>query len=98
MLVNATKMLQKARDGHYAVGQFNINNLCLLYTSPMKQPAPTSAASKPRPVLRLRTASVATGSAMETSTVKMHPAMDAAEKTGAADTDVYKRQMQCCTA
>ena len=27
MLVNATKMLQKARDGHYAVGQFNINNL-----------------------------------------------------------------------
>lgn len=27
MLVNATEMLQKARDGHYAVGQFNINNL-----------------------------------------------------------------------
>jgi len=46
-----------------------------------------SAASKPRPVLRLRTASAATGSAMETSTVKMHPAMDAAEKTGAADTE-----------
>lgn len=27
MLVKATEMLQKARDGHYAVGQFNINNL-----------------------------------------------------------------------
>lgn len=27
MLVNAAEMLQKARDGHYAVGQFNINNL-----------------------------------------------------------------------
>ena len=27
MLVNATEMLHKARDGHYAVGQFNINNL-----------------------------------------------------------------------
>ncbi len=27
MLVNATEMLQKAKEGHYAVGQFNINNL-----------------------------------------------------------------------
>ncbi|MEG0340232.1 MAG: class II fructose-bisphosphate aldolase, partial [Oscillospiraceae bacterium] len=27
MLVGATEMLLKARDGHYAVGQFNINNL-----------------------------------------------------------------------
>ncbi|MEG2394945.1 MAG: ketose-bisphosphate aldolase, partial [Ruthenibacterium sp.] len=27
MLVNATEMLQKARDGHYAVGHFNINDL-----------------------------------------------------------------------
>ena len=27
MLVNASEMLQKAREGHYAVGQFNINNL-----------------------------------------------------------------------
>lgn len=27
MLVKATEMLKKARDGHYAVGQFNINNL-----------------------------------------------------------------------
>ncbi len=27
MLVNATDMLQKAEAGHYAVGQFNINNL-----------------------------------------------------------------------
>ncbi len=27
MLVSAKEMLQKARDGHYAVGQFNINNL-----------------------------------------------------------------------
>ena len=49
MLVSAKEMLQKARDGKYAVGQFNINNLewtkailltaqeqnspCLLYTS-----------------------------------------------------------------
>ena len=27
MLVSAKEMLTKARDGHYAVGQFNINNL-----------------------------------------------------------------------
>ena len=27
MLVNATNMLRNARDGHYGVGQFNINNL-----------------------------------------------------------------------
>lgn len=27
MLVSATEMMQKARDGKYAVGQFNINNL-----------------------------------------------------------------------
>ena len=27
MLVSATEMLKKARDGHYAVGQFNSNNL-----------------------------------------------------------------------
>ena len=27
MLVSATEMLKKARDGHYAVGQFNINKL-----------------------------------------------------------------------
>ena len=27
MLVSATEMLQKAKEGHYAVGQFNINNL-----------------------------------------------------------------------
>ena len=27
MLVNTKDMLQKARDGKYAVGQFNINNL-----------------------------------------------------------------------
>ena len=40
MLVSATEMLKKAKAGHYAVGQFNINNLewtksilCLLYTS-----------------------------------------------------------------
>ena len=26
MLVNATEMLIKARDGHYGVPQFNINN------------------------------------------------------------------------
>ncbi len=37
MLVNATEMLQKAVEGHYAVGQFNINNLewtkCILQTA-----------------------------------------------------------------
>ena len=27
MLVNAKEMLKKAKEGHYAVGQFNINNL-----------------------------------------------------------------------
>ena len=27
MLVSTTEMLQKAKAGHYAVGQFNINNL-----------------------------------------------------------------------
>ena len=27
MLVYATEMLKKAKAGHYAVGQFNINNL-----------------------------------------------------------------------
>lgn len=27
MLVSATEMLNKAKEGHYAVGQFNINNL-----------------------------------------------------------------------
>ena len=27
MLVNMTEMLNKAKDGKYAVGQFNINNL-----------------------------------------------------------------------
>ena len=26
-LVNAKEMLTKAKEGHYAVGQFNINNL-----------------------------------------------------------------------
>ena len=27
MLVSAAEMLKKAKEGHYAVGQFNINNL-----------------------------------------------------------------------
>ena len=27
MLVSAKEMLEKAKEGHYAVGQFNINNL-----------------------------------------------------------------------
>ena len=27
MLVNATRIIRDARDGHYAIGQFNINNL-----------------------------------------------------------------------
>ena len=27
MLVSAKEMLQKAHEGHYAVGAFNINNL-----------------------------------------------------------------------
>ena len=30
MLVSATEMLKKAKEGHYAVGQFNINNLVYL--------------------------------------------------------------------
>lgn len=43
MLVSATEMLQKARDGHYAVGHFNINNLewaksSLLAAEEMKSP------------------------------------------------------------
>lgn len=43
MLVNATEMLKKARDGHYAVGHFNINNLewaksSLLAAEEMKSP------------------------------------------------------------
>jgi len=43
MLVNAAEMLQKARDGQYAVGQFNINNLewtkaVLLQAEEMKSP------------------------------------------------------------
>ncbi|MBQ8396349.1 MAG: class II fructose-bisphosphate aldolase, partial [Oscillospiraceae bacterium] len=37
MLVSAKEMLNKARQGHYAVGQFNINNLewtkCILQTA-----------------------------------------------------------------
>ncbi len=37
MLVSATEMLKKAKAGHYAVGQFNINNLewtkCVLQTA-----------------------------------------------------------------
>ena len=32
MLVSATEMLKKAKEGHYAVGQFNINNLAVSYT------------------------------------------------------------------
>ncbi len=43
MLVSAKEMLQKAREGHYAVGQFNINNLewtkaILLTAEEMKSP------------------------------------------------------------
>ena len=43
MLVSAKEMMQKARDGHYAVGQFNINNLewtkaILLTAEEMKSP------------------------------------------------------------
>ena len=43
MLVSATEMLQKAKAGHYAVGQFNINNLewtksILLTAEEMKSP------------------------------------------------------------
>lgn len=43
MLVNATELLKKARDGHYAVGQFNINNLewtkaALLAAEELKSP------------------------------------------------------------
>ena len=43
MLVSAKEMLEKARAGHYAVGQFNINNLewtkaILLTAEEMKSP------------------------------------------------------------
>ena len=43
MLVSAKEMLEKARDGHYAVGQFNINNLewtksILLTSEELKSP------------------------------------------------------------
>ncbi len=43
MLVSAKEMLEKARDGHYAVGQFNINNLewtksILLTSEKLKSP------------------------------------------------------------
>ena len=43
MLVSAKEMLQKAKEGHYAVGQFNINNLewtkaILLTAEEMKSP------------------------------------------------------------
>ncbi|MBR2612601.1 MAG: class II fructose-bisphosphate aldolase, partial [Clostridia bacterium] len=43
MLVSAKEMLQKAKAGHYAVGQFNINNLewakaILLTAEEMKSP------------------------------------------------------------
>lgn len=43
MLVNATEMLRKAKEGHYAVGHFNINNLewakaTLLAGEEMKSP------------------------------------------------------------
>ena len=43
MIVSATKMLKKAKAGHYAVGQFNINNLewtkaILLTAEEMKSP------------------------------------------------------------
>ena len=43
MLVSAKEMMQKAREGHYAVGQFNINNLewtkCVLQVAQeMKSP------------------------------------------------------------
>ena len=43
MLVSAKEMLKKARDGHYAVGQFNINNLewtksILLTSEELKSP------------------------------------------------------------
>ena len=43
MLVNATEMLKKARDGHYAVAQININNLewtkaALLTAEELKSP------------------------------------------------------------
>ena len=42
MLVSAKEMLTKAREGHYAVGQFNINNLewtkAVLYSTGIKFP------------------------------------------------------------
>ena len=35
MLVSAAEMLKKAKAGHYAVGQFNINNLDFRALSPL---------------------------------------------------------------
>ena len=34
-LVSAKEMLQKAKAGHYAVGQFNINNLGVDKSNPV---------------------------------------------------------------
>ena len=55
MLVSATEMLKKAKAGHYAVGQFNINNLewtkSILLTAQASSPPiePTSASiERPR--------------------------------------------------
>ena len=56
MLVNATNMLLKARDGHYAVGQFNINNLegVLLYADPEADEAVAGYLNADEGVLELR--------------------------------------------
>ena len=60
MLVSAAEMLKKAKAGHYAVGQFNINNLewtkAILQTaqeqnSPVPQsPAPANTDYRGRPI------------------------------------------------
>ena len=49
VLVSAKEMLEKAKAGHYAVGQFNINNLewtkAILETAPLFSVFPRGQAS-----------------------------------------------------
>ena len=59
MLVNATEMLIKARDGHYGVPQFNINNLewtkaVLTACEEMKSPVILGVSEGMHQPLRLR--------------------------------------------
>lgn len=62
MLVSAKEMLEKAKAGHYAVGQFNINNLewtkaVLLTAQELNSPVmfiiPSASANRPERSVRL---------------------------------------------